>query len=319
MRNVNPSKFAGMINIKFILIAAAVIVIISLLATSFYIIDQAEEGVVTRFGKYHTTTGPGLNFKLPWGIDRHYVVNVRSVQTEQFGFRTARGGNLGSFVEDERRESTMLTGDLNIVEVQWILQYRISDSKAWVFNVLERHRTIQDVSRSTVNMLVGDRTIMDVMGAERNAIQLAALDIMNDTFRGYGLGINVITVQLQNIEPPRGVQAAFEDVNRAEQDMNRLINEGQVEYNREIPRARGEAERYVLEAQGYATERVNRANGEVARFNYVFNEYARAPDVTRQRIYYETMERIFKEDDRTTIIDRSFNNFLPLRDLTQRN
>jgi membrane protease subunit HflK len=308
-----------MINIKFILIAAAVIVIISLLATSFYIIDQAEEGVVTRFGKYHTTTGPGLNFKLPWGIDRHYVVNVRSVQTEQFGFRTARGGNLGSFVEDERRESTMLTGDLNIVEVQWILQYRISDSRAWVFNVLERHRTIQDVSRSTVNMLVGDRTIMDVMGAERNAIQLAALDIMNDTFRGYGLGINVITVQLQNIEPPRGVQAAFEDVNRAEQDMNRLINEGQVEYNREIPRARGEAERYVLEAQGYATERVNRANGEVARFNYVFNEYARAPDVTRQRIYYETMERIFKEDDRTTIIDRSFNNFLPLRDLTQRN
>ncbi|MDR2485658.1 MAG: FtsH protease activity modulator HflK [Treponema sp.] len=314
MRNVTPSMFSGLFNQGIILLVIAGIVILTLLGTSFYIIDQTEEGVVTRLGKYIATTGPGLHFKLPLGIDRHYVVNVKAVQTEQFGFRTLKSG-VSSVYANQTGESTMLTGDLNIAEVEWIIQYRIADSKAWTFNVLERTSTIRDVSRSAINMLVGDRAIMDIMGPERSAIETAGAEFMNETFRGYGLGIDVIAVKLQNIDPPAGVQEAFDDVNKAEQDMNRLINEGQQTYNAEIPRAKGEAERHILEAQGYATERVNNANGEVARFNLVYEEYRKAPEVTRQRLYYEMVEKVFKDDKETAIIDRNFNNFLPLKDL----
>jgi membrane protease subunit HflK len=180
---------------------------------------------------------------------------------------------------------------------------------------MERTATIRDVSRSAINMLVGDRAIMDIMGPERSAIEAAGADFMNETFRGYGLGIDVIAVKLQNIDPPAGVQEAFDDVNKAEQDMNRLINEGQQAYNAEIPRARGERERLIQEAQGYATERVNRARGDVARFNSVYDEYRRSPEVTRQRLYYEMIEEVFKNEEGTVIIDRNLNNFLPLRDL----
>jgi len=282
-----------------------------LLGTSVFIVDQAEQAVITRFGKYHNTRGPGLQFKLPFGIDRNYTVNVRTVQTQEFGFRTLRGGAMPAYT-GQIGESTMLTGDLNIVEVEWIIQYRVADARAWVFNVQERERTIRDVSRSAINMLVGDRAIMDIMGPERSAIEAEGAVFMNDTFRRYGLGIEVITVRLQNIGPPAGVQQAFDDVNRAIQDMNRLINEGQQAYNEEIPRTRGEAERMIQIAQGYATERVNRAQGDVARFISVLEEYRRAPEVTRQRLYYEMIEEVFMNEESMTVIDRNLNNFLPM-------
>jgi membrane protease subunit HflK len=297
-----------------VLLGLAVVVVIVLLGTSVYIVDQTEEAVITRFGRYLTTKGPGLQFKIPFGVDRQYTVNVKTVQTEQFGFSTVRSGFSPTYANNEK-ESTMLTGDLNIIEVEWIIQYRIVDPRAWVFNVMERTRTIQDVSRSAINMLVGDRTIMDIMGPERSAIESAGTEFMNETFRGYGLGIDVIAVKLQNIDPPAGVQEAFDDVNMAEQDMNRLINEGQQVYNAEIPKARGERERIIQEAQGYKTERINKANGDVARFNSVYEEYRRAPDVTRQRLYYEMIEEVFKGEDTTVILDRNFDNFLPLRNL----
>jgi membrane protease subunit HflK len=277
-------------------------------------VDQTEEAVVTRFGRYHATTRPGLQFKLPFGIDKHYPVIVKAVQTAQFGFRTVTSG-VSSTYANQTNESTMLTGDLNIIEVEWIIQYRVVDPVAWTFNVLERTATIRDVSRSAINMLVGDRAIMDIMGPERSTIEAEGATFMNETFRSYSLGIDVIAVKLQNIDPPKGVQEAFDDVNKAEQDMNRLINEGQQAYNAEIPKARGEADQLVQIAQGYATERVNRANGDVARFNSVFEEYRKAPDVTRQRLYYEMIEEVFKDDRETLIIDRIFDNFLPLKNL----
>jgi membrane protease subunit HflK len=255
-----------------------------------------------------------LQFQLPFGIDKHYLVNVKTVQTEQFGFRTLKSGVTSTYA-NQTNESTMLTGDLNIIEVEWIIQYRIMDPKAWVFNVQERTATIRDVSRSIINMLVGDRAIMDIMGPERSAIEAAGTEFMNETFRSYGLGIDVIAVKLQNIDPPAGVQEAFDDVNKAIQDMNRLINEGQQVYNEEIPKARGEAERMVQVAQGYEAERVNRANGDVARFNSVYDEYRRAPEVTRQRLYYEMVEEVFKDEDGMVIIDRNLSNFLPMMNL----
>ena len=285
-----------------------------LLGTSVYIVDQAEEAVVTRLGKYLGTRGPGLQFKLPFGIDRNYTVNVKAVQTEQFGFRTLKSG-ISSTYANQSNESTMLTGDLNIVDVEWIIQYRVSDSRAWVFNVMERERTIKDVSRSVINMLAGDRAIMDIMSPARSVIEIDGAELMNETFKSYGLGINVIAVKLQNIDPPAGVQEAFDDVNKAIQDMNRLINEGQQVYNEEIPKAKGEAERVVQIAQGYAAERVNRANGDVARFNAVYDEYRRSPEVTRQRLYYEMIEEVFKDAEGMVIIDRSLNNFLPMMNL----
>jgi membrane protease subunit HflK len=252
-----------------------------------------------------------LHFKLPFGIDRNYTVNVRTVQTEEFGFRTMRSGNFPTYAS-QTAESIMLTGDLNIVDIEWIIQYRVDDPRAWVFNVHERRETIRDVSRSVINMLVGDRAIMDIMGIERSAIESEALIIMNETFSNYGLGIGVIAVRLQNVTPPSGVQQAFEDVNRAMQDRERLINEGLQARNEEIPRARGEAQRMIQVAEGYATERVNRARGDIARFNSVLLEYRRAPDVTRQRLYYEMIEEVFKDEDGMTIIDRNLRNFLPL-------
>jgi len=301
----------GKLSPRIIVIIISGILLLIILATSVFIVDQTEQAVITRFGRFIGIKDPGLQFKLPFGIDRNYTVNVRTIQTQEFGFRTMRGGSSPAY-SNQSNESVMLTGDLNIVDVEWIIQYRVVDPKAWVFNVQERTETIRDVSRSVINMLVGDRAIMDIMGIERSAIEAEALVLMNDTFNEYVIGINVINVRLQNVTPPSGVQEAFEDVNRAIQDRERLINEGQQSYNEAIPRARGDADRLVQEARGYALERVNRANGDVARFNSVYQEYTRAPDVTRQRLYYEMIEEVFMNENGMTIIDRNLSNFLPL-------
>jgi modulator of FtsH protease HflK len=209
----------------------------------------------------------------------------------------------------------MLTGDLNIISVEWIIQYRITDPKAWLFNVSDKNKTIRDISQSVVNLLVGDRTILGVIGPERTAIQESAVQMMNNKFMEFGLGIRVTQVQLQNIVPPKGVQDAFEDVNKAIQDMNRSVNEGKEAYNAEIPKARGQADQMKEVAQGYAAERVNKAKGDVARFNSVYAEYRKAPDVTRQRLYYEMVEDIFKGEKNVDLIDKRFTNFLPLKSL----
>ncbi|OQB01102.1 MAG: Modulator of FtsH protease HflK [Spirochaetes bacterium ADurb.Bin215] len=211
----------------------------------------------------------------------------------------------------------MLTGDLNIVDVEWIIQYRITDPRAWLFNVHRdvRLSTIRDVSQAVINTLVGDRAILDVIGPERTSIETNARVMMNEQLGEFGLGVNIINVELQNIVPPAGVQAAFEDVNKAIQDMNRFINEGKEAYNREIPRASGEAEQMVQIARGYATERVNKARGDVARFNAVYAEYRNAPDVTRRRLYLEAMETLFGETGQGTLVDKKLDNFLPIRNL----
>ena len=311
--NAGKSSFA-----KIGMIIAGLLLLI-LFGTSVFIVDQTEKAVITRFGKYIDTRGPGLQFKLPFGIDRNYTVNTESVRSEEFGFRTLKGGNNPIYAPTNRAQSeefTMLTGDLNIVDVEWIIQYRVVDPKAWTFNVNDPIKTIRDVSRSVINMLVGDRAIMDIMGIERSAIQDEGRVLMNEMFSRFNLGINVIAVQLQNVTPPTGiVQEAFEDVNKAMQDMERLVNEGQQAYNEEIPKARGEAARLLQIAEGYRTERINKANGDVARFNSVFEEYRRAPEITRQRLYYEMVEEVFKNEEGVTIIDRNLTNFIPLMNL----
>ncbi len=299
-----------------ILIAIGIVVLV-LISTSFYVVDETEQSVITRFGRYYKTLGAGLQFKLPFGIDKNYNVPVKVVQTEQFGFETVKSGTVNQYRNGITSESTMLTGDLNIVDVEWIIQYRIVDPAAWLFNVKERTQTIRDISQSVVNTLVGDRAILDVMTSERPNIQQEAIEMMNENFDSLGLGITVFAVQLQNVIPPPGVQTAFEDVNKASQDMERFINEGIQAYNAQIPLAQGQADQELQIAQGYAIDRVNRAKGDVARFTSVYTEYKKAPEITRERLYLETMEEVFKAKENSTLIDSELDNVLPIKTLSQ--
>jgi len=287
-----------------------------LIFSSVKIIKTTDNGVVLRLGRYNSVLQPGLHFVIPF-VDMVYSVPVTIVQKEEFGFRTSSSGERSSWNNEITLESSMLTGDLNIINVEWVVQYKIIDPKAWLFNVheMERENTVRDVSRATINGLVGDRAILDIMGEERNNIQAFAKDLMNEKYAGLGLGIMVCSVQLQNVVPPHDVQQAFEDVNIAIQDMNRLINEGKEAYNKEIPKTKGEADKLVQQAQGYASERINMAEGDVARFNSVYEEYQKSPLVTKRRLYLETLGDVFASGEKVTIIDKNLKNFLPLKDI----
>lgn len=300
-------------------IAIGVLVVISLL-TGFYMVDQTEEAVVLRLGKYSKTTGPGLQFKAPLGVDRVYKVPITVVHTLQFGFRTDEPGVVTMYSRgDYSNESLMLTGDLNIANVSWIVQYKINSPQDWLFNfrTTDHEKTIRDVSQSTINMLVGDRSIFDVMSTERTNIEIQAEELIEETLEGYHMGVEVVAVKLQDVVPPAGsVQDAFEDVNKSIQDMNKLINEGKEQYNREVPKAEGEAKRMIQEAEGYAVARINRAEGDVARFLSVYQEYRKNPDIMTDRLYWETMEDVLTGDPDLQIIDKDLDNFLPLKNLT---
>jgi modulator of FtsH protease HflK len=315
MRSVNRKPLSK-VTPAMVLLGIAALALLIIFSTSFIVVDQTERAVITTFGKFTKVAPPGLAFKWPFGIQKAYHVKTEVVQTEQFGFRTEKAGVVTQYSAKEYpEESTMLTGDLNIVSVEWIIQYRINDPKAWLFNVSDKQKTIRDISQSVVNLLVGDKTILGVIGPERTAIQESAVQMMNEKFAEFGLGITVTQVQLQNIVPPKGVQDAFEDVNKAIQDMNRLVNEGKESYNAEIPKAQGQAKQAIEVAQGYATERVNEAKGDVARFNSVYDEYRKAPEVTKQRLYYEMVEDVFKGEKNVELIDKNFKNFLPMKSL----
>jgi membrane protease subunit HflK len=296
----------------------AFIVLLYILLSGIYMVDQTEQAVVLRFGRFSRLSEPGLHFKMPYPIESKLKVPTQVVLKEEFGFRTERPGvNTVYSALDFPDESIMLTGDLNIIDVEWIIQYRIADPMKWLFKVQNQRKTIRDISQSVINQLVGDRAIFDVIGAEREMIQMEGQSMMNELFNKYDLGIRVTTVKLQNIVPPKGaVQNAFEDVNKAIQDRSRLINEGKQAYNEAIPRAKGEAERVIQEAEGYAVARVNRAEGDVARFLSVLEEFNRNPQVTRTRLYYEMFEEVFKEGGKTDLIDKNLDNFIPFKSLT---
>ncbi|QEN07041.1 FtsH protease activity modulator HflK [Oceanispirochaeta crateris] len=316
-RDVSPEK--GKINLpmkpKFIWTILIVVIAAFSIMSGVYVVDQTEEAVVLTLGHYTRTTGAGLQYKIPLGIERVYKVPTKVIQTMQFGFRTdAAGANSVYSQKDYSNESLMLTGDLNIVDVSWIIQYRIVDPEAWLFNVNNKEKTIRDVSQSVVNQLVGDRAILNVIGAERTNIEDQSALMLQEIMDDYGMGIQVTTVKLQNIVPPVGeVQDAFEDVNKAIQDMNRLINEGKEAYNKEIPKATGQAQQLIQIAEGYATERVNEATGDTARFAAVLTEYEKNPSITRDRLYYEMIEEVFGLGTPVDIVDKNLKNFVPFK------
>ena len=302
---------------RMIFILVLVIIAAAMGVSSLYMVDQTEEAVILRFGKFNRIASPGLHYKMPFGIEQNYNVATQVIQNMSFGFRTEKSGVETIYSRnDYPEESVMLTGDLNIVDVEWIIQYRIVDPVAWLFNVENREKTIRDISQSTLNRLVGDRGIFDVIGKERVNIEANGQQQLDEVLKSYNLGIKVTTIKLRNIVPPIGaVQDSFEDVNKAQQDMSRLINEGKEAYNREIPKARGEADKIIQEAYGYQAERVNQAKGDVARFNAVYEEYRKSKDITKSRLYIEMIEEIFKSEEKTDLIDKNLDNFLPLKNL----
>jgi len=318
MTDVTPRNTFRKVTPALVWIAIGGILGLILLFSSFFMVDQKEESVVLNFGKFSRIVGPGLHLKIPFGVERNLNIPTQRILKEEFGFRTLQSGIVSSYsTGDFSNESIMLTGDLNIIDVEWIIQYQITDARAWLFGVEDTHKTIRDIAQSVINMLVGDRTIFDVIGAERAAIEVQGQDEMNKLYKSYGLGIRVTTVKLQNIVPPKGsVQDAFEDVNKAIQDRSRLINEGKEAYNQAIPKASGQAEQTIQEAQGYATERVNQARGDVSRFLAVLGEYRQAPDVVRTRLYYEMYDQVFGgAAGGTDLIDKNLKNFLPLKNM----
>ena len=302
---------------RMIIILVIVIIAATMGVSSFYMVDQTEEAVILRLGKFNRISSPGLHYKMPFRIEQNYNVPTQVIQNMSFGFRTEKSGVETIYSRNEYpEESVMLTGDLNIVDVEWIIQYRIDDPVAWLFNVENKEKTIRDISQSTLNRLVGDRKIFDVIGKARVNIEAQGKEQLNEVLKSYNLGINVSTIKLRNIVPPVGaVQDSFEDVNKAQQDMNRLINEGKEAYNKEIPKARGEADRIIQEAYGYQAERVNQAKGDVARFNAVYDEYRKNKDITRSRLYIEMIEEVFNTEEKTDLIDKNLDNFLPLKNL----
>jgi modulator of FtsH protease HflK len=274
--------------------AVIVVLLIWAALSSFYTVQPEERAVVKRFGAVIKINDPGLHFRLPFGIDQVQLVATERVLKQEFGFRTEgmRGGRTAYSGKQFEDESLMLTGDLNIIDLEWVVQYRISDPIKFLYEMREPTRTLRDISESVMRRVVGNRLGSDVLTIGRVDIQLLGRDEIQQIMDRYDAGIHVITVELQDVVPPPAVQPAFNEVNEARQERERMINEAQKRVNQEIPRAEGQAMRTIAEAEGYATERVNRSLGESVRFSAVLAEYRQAPEVTRSRLYLETMEEI---------------------------
>ncbi len=281
--------------------------------TSVYTVGPEEVGVVVRFGKYERSVNSGLNFKIPFGVETVDKIPVERQLKQEFGFRTTSSGVRSSYAKaDYVDESLMLTGDLNLADVEWVVQYRIADPYLFLFKVRNAEKTLRDMSESAVRKVVGDRTVNEVLTVGRMEVASAVEAILQQLCNEYENGIKIDQVVLQDVNPPDPVKPSFNEVNEAQQQRETLINQGQSEFNRVIPRARGEAQQTIQQAEAYALNRVNRARGETARFNSLYEEYIKAPDVTKTRLYLETMERVMPKIGNKVIVDEKGNNVLPL-------
>lgn len=307
-----------------IALAALVLLILVVLGawTAYYTVPSDSVAVVQRFGQYIKDVPPGLHFKLPLGIDRATIVPVKRQLKQEFGFTTPggsdpyqspRGGE-----RETRLETEMVTGDLNAALVEWVVQYRISNPVKFLFEVREPSETLRYVSESVMREVVGDRTVDEVITVGRQEIETEALAKMQALSTKYAMGISIDQVQLKNINPPRPVQESFNEVNQAQQEKEKLINEARRDYNKVIPLAEGEKDQRIREADGYRLKRVNEAEGDVARFSALLAEYNKAPEVTRRRIYIETLQDVLPGIRSKVVIDEQARSILPLLNLGAR-
>jgi len=288
--------------------------------TVFYTVPSDSVAVVQRFGRFLDEVPPGLQFKLPLGIDTATIVPVKRQLKQEFGFTTpgARDPSQGARSRDGKQETQMVTGDLNAALVEWVVQYRISDPVKFLFEVREPSETLRYVSESVMREVVGDRTVDEVITIGRQEIETEALTKMQALSTKYAMGISIDQVQLKNINPPEPVQESFNEVNQAQQEKEKLINEARRDYNKVIPLAEGEKDQRIREADGYRLKRINEAEGDVSRFSALLAEYTKAPEVTRRRIYIETLQEIMPSIRAQIIVDQHTRSILPLLNLDSR-
>lgn len=280
---------------------------------SFYEVDTEETGVVLRFGKFSGFAEPGLHFKIPFGIEQVYLVPTGRVLKEEFGYRTVTPGVRTSYTKGGlEEESLTLTGDLNVSDVEWIVQFQVSDPFKYIFKIQDPIGTIRDICEAMVRKAIGNANVGQVLTTERAALAGEIQQNLQETLNQYDIGVRIVTVKFQDVTPPDPVKAAFNEVNEAEQQKESLIFQAREQFNREVPRARGQAKSTLQEAEGYAVERINKAQGETKRFLALLTEYQKAPTVTRQRIYLETMEEILPRLEETYIMDDNNGGLLPL-------
>ncbi|UCF37221.1 MAG: FtsH protease activity modulator HflK [Acidobacteriota bacterium] len=295
-----------------IVTAVAALFVVILLFSSFYQVELEQVGVVLRFGKYVRQTEPGLHLKLPF-IEEVLKVPVQRQLKQEFGFRTAEAGIRTRYAESRFiEESLMLTGDLNVAVVEWIVQYRVTDPEKYLFKVRNVTETFRNMNEAIMRQVIGDRTVTEVLTVGRQEIESDVQVSLQELCDQYETGIKIDQVVLQDVNPPDPVKPSWDEVNQAQQQRDRLINEARAEYNEVIPRARGEAEQAVLQAEGYAVDRTNRAEGEASRFKALYAEYRRAPEVTRKRLYLETMQRVLPRVGGKLFLDDSADGVVPI-------
>tara|TARA_R110002096_G_scaffold430725_1_gene645031 strand:- start:11832 stop:12812 length:981 start_codon:yes stop_codon:yes gene_type:complete len=311
---LKPPSFGS----KGILAAVAAVFLVVGALGSVYTVQVEEAGLVMRFGKHIDTVEPGLNFKLPYGIDTVIRVPVRRQLKQEFGFGTSGATNSSQWTSqgDMDMEKNMVTGDLNAALVEWVIQYRIVEPEKYLFKVRNADETLRDSSESVMREVVGDRTVDEVITIGRQEIESECNARLKELIDLYELGISIDQVQLKNVDPPTAVQNSFNEVNQAQQERENTINVANGEYNRVVPKARGEADKTISEAEGYATMRINEAEGDAARFTSQFTEYEKAPEVTRRRLYLESMEIVMPRLGKKVILDESVDQLLPFLPLT---
>jgi membrane protease subunit HflK len=293
-----------------------VVAILIVLWTSYYTVAAESEGVVLRFGKFLKTVEPGLHFKLPLGIDEVTVLPTRRQLKLEFGFNTGGYSNPDQPGREQVEEKSMVTGDLNAALVEWVVQYRIDDPKEYLFDVRNPGQTLRDLSEAAMREVIGDRTVDEVITIGRQDIEISALTRMQELAKRYKLGVRVDQVQLKNVNPPREVQASFNEVNKAQQDRENAINIANGDYNEAVPKAKGQADQTIRGAEGYRFKRVNEAEGDVASFNAMLEQYIKSPEITRTRLYLETMGDVLPEMGPKIIIDDSMKQLLPILPLS---
>jgi len=307
--NMPPQLKSLSKNLRYIILGVLVFVVAF---SSFFTVDPEEVGIVTRFGEFTRTARPGLNFKAPFIEDVRYVPVERQLKHE-FGYRTTESGVQSSYQKTGYKdESLMLTGDLNLADVEWVVQYRVSDPFNYLFKIRNPEQTLRDISESAMRQIVGDRTVNEVLTVGRAEVAVEAQELIQRLCDEYESGLQIEQIVLQDINPPDPVKPSFNAVNEAQQQKETLINQAKSEYNKVIPRARGQAQETIQKAEGYAVDRINRAQGEASRFNQLYREYIKAPEVTKRRIYLETLEEILPEIGNKVVTDQNGNNVLPL-------
>lgn len=319
MKNITPPQFNMPANLNRLAVPGIIAVLaLWFILSSFTSIPAESTGVLTRFGRFVDLVPPGLRFKLPMGIDVITVVPVQRQLKLDFGFSTPGRTNPNQNPDDPEAERNIVTGDLNMALIEWIVQYRIENPKQFLFNVLQPEWTLRDAGEAVMREVVGDRTIDEVLTVGRQEIETETLNRLQALVKQYGLGLTVMQVQLQNVHPPKSVQASFSEVNQAQQEKQQAINLANGEYNKVVPRASGEALRKVSAAEGYASKRVNEAKGDAGRFTATLAEYLKSPEVTRQRLYLETMQEVLPQIPRKIVLDEKAGQIFPLLQLDQK-